>query len=172
MSTITRRHFFRDCGVGVGKIALASLLSGAVRRRRRRPPARSRSRRRSRTFPAKAKAVIHLFMAGRPSQLDLFDYKPELAQARRQAAPARGHQRAAVRLHPPRRRRARAASSSSPSTGSAAPSSPRCCRTWPRSSTTSASSSRSTPTSSTTPRRRSSSTPASRSRAGRAWARG
>src|SRR5690348_2032115 len=31
-------------------------------------------------FPAKAKAVIHLFMAGAPSQLDLFDHKPELAK--------------------------------------------------------------------------------------------
>ena len=29
---ITRRHFFRDCGVGVGKIALASLLSGSLTR--------------------------------------------------------------------------------------------------------------------------------------------
>src|SRR5207248_1359305 len=31
-------------------------------------------------FPAKAKAVIHLFMAGAPSQLDLFDNKPELTK--------------------------------------------------------------------------------------------
>jgi hypothetical protein len=31
-------------------------------------------------FPAKAKRVIHLFMAGAPSQLDLFDYKPQLAK--------------------------------------------------------------------------------------------
>jgi len=31
-------------------------------------------------FPAKAKRVIHLFMAGAPSQLDLFDYKPGLAK--------------------------------------------------------------------------------------------
>ena len=31
-------------------------------------------------FPARAKRVIHLFMAGAPSQLDLFDYKPMLAK--------------------------------------------------------------------------------------------
>ena len=80
MSTIARRHFFRDCGYGIGKAALASLLvrrgpGGPMRRR-----CTIRSRRRSRTFPAKAKAVIHLFMAGAPSQLDLFDYKPELTR--------------------------------------------------------------------------------------------
>ena len=78
----TRRHFFRESGVGVGKIALASLLSdvasagalasttGTVN-----PPAP-----REPHFAPKAKRVIHLFMAGAPSQLDLFDSKPELAR--------------------------------------------------------------------------------------------
>jgi hypothetical protein len=79
---ITRRHFFRDCGVGVGKIALASLLTGSLSRS---VMAASAAPRASLTplappFPAKAKAVIHLFMAGAPSQLDLFDHKPELAK--------------------------------------------------------------------------------------------
>ena len=41
---------------------------------------RTRSRRSAPHFPAKAKRVIHLFMAGAPSQLDLFDHKPELAK--------------------------------------------------------------------------------------------
>lgn len=82
--TITRRWFLRDCGVGLGKIALASLLTDALRAPRAlaadhvvatnplapRPP----------HFPAKAKRVIHLFMAGAPSQLDLFDYKPKLVE--------------------------------------------------------------------------------------------
>jgi hypothetical protein len=75
---IARRHFFRACGYGVGKIALASLLAGNAARAAEtrsdpfapKPP----------HFPGKAKAVIHLFMAGAPSQLDLFDYKPELAK--------------------------------------------------------------------------------------------
>ena len=31
-------------------------------------------------FPAKAKSVIYLFMAGGPSQLELFDYKPKLTE--------------------------------------------------------------------------------------------
>jgi hypothetical protein len=38
-------------------------------------------------FPAKAKAVIYLFMAGAPSQLDLFDYKPKLAELEGQPIP-------------------------------------------------------------------------------------
>ena len=81
----TRRHFFNDCGIGVGKMALASLLaesavgSGSQRARgdeiavsplAPKPP----------HFPAKAKAVIQLFMAGAPSQLELFDYKPKLVE--------------------------------------------------------------------------------------------
>src|SRR5690606_5433225 len=85
----TRRHFFGQCGVGVGKIALASLLTGAV-------PGRtvSASRVDSRPlapkpphFAPKAKAVIHLFMAGGPSQLDLFDYKPKLADYEGKSVP-------------------------------------------------------------------------------------
>ncbi|MDR3618361.1 MAG: DUF1501 domain-containing protein [Paludisphaera borealis] len=82
----TRRYFFRDCGVGLGKIALASLLVDAQGRTRAnaadvaaagpinpltpRPP----------HYAPKAKRVIFLFMAGAPSQLDLFDDKPVLAK--------------------------------------------------------------------------------------------
>ncbi|HEV3256871.1 MAG TPA: DUF1501 domain-containing protein, partial [Gemmataceae bacterium] len=76
---ITRRHFFRECGVGVGKIALASLLTGAVARRTMAGTANALAAK-SPHFAPKAKHVIHLFMAGAPSQLDLFDYKPKLAQ--------------------------------------------------------------------------------------------
>ncbi len=76
----TRRQFFQDCGIGVGKIALASLLTQELARGG--APSSSSSggamAPRPSHFPGKAKAVIHLFMAGAPSQLDLFDYKPEL----------------------------------------------------------------------------------------------
>lgn len=77
--SITRRHFFRDCGVGVGKIALASLLTNALPVRAETKAANPLAPKKPH-FPAKAKAVIHLFMAGAPSQLDLFDYKPTLAK--------------------------------------------------------------------------------------------
>jgi hypothetical protein len=70
---VSRRYFLRDCGVGLGKAALASLLVGDTARAGTLPPKKPH-------FPGKAKAVIHLFMAGAPSQLDLFDHKPQLAK--------------------------------------------------------------------------------------------
>ncbi|MEZ0267194.1 MAG: DUF1501 domain-containing protein, partial [Phycisphaerae bacterium] len=78
----TRRHFFKECGVGVGKVAFASLLTGAAARSvsAQAPAVKSVMAPKSPHEPGKAKAVIHLFMAGAPSQLDLFDYKPELAK--------------------------------------------------------------------------------------------
>ena len=84
---ITRRHFLRDCGVGVGKMALAGLLAdrlGAqtapafVNPMATHPP----------HFTGKAKAVIHLFMAGAPSHLDLFDFKPDLTKMDGKPLPA------------------------------------------------------------------------------------
>jgi len=79
---LTRRHFFQECGVGVGKIALATLLAEATRTRL---PAASTNAAaafapKQPHFAPKARRVIHLFMAGAPSQLDLFDYKPALAK--------------------------------------------------------------------------------------------
>jgi uncharacterized protein (DUF1501 family) len=81
---ITRRWFFRDCGVRLGAIALASLL---------RNPAASALEAtnpfgpRQPHFTPKAKRVIYLFQAGAPSHLDLFDYKPELAKWNGKAPP-------------------------------------------------------------------------------------
>jgi len=80
---ITRRHFFRDCGIGVGKIALAGLLAesfpaGAAVAAN--DPRRSPLAAKPAHYPGTAKAVIQLFMAGAPSQLDMFDFKPKLAQ--------------------------------------------------------------------------------------------
>ena len=84
MSSIARRHFFRDCGYGIGKAALAGLLAGNARAQAVATNAIVRTvdpfAPKKPHFPAKATAVIHLFMAGAPSQLDLFDHKPELAR--------------------------------------------------------------------------------------------
>src|ERR1700757_371744 len=75
----TRRHFFQSCALGVGKAALASLLAeralSAGEPRGANPLAPRRPH-----FPARAKNVIYLFMAGGPSQLELFDYKPKLQE--------------------------------------------------------------------------------------------
>ena len=73
---VTRRHFFRECGMGLGSMALSALLGEAAGRAQsanRNPLAPKLPH-----FPAKARRVIYLFQAGGPSHLDLFDYKPEL----------------------------------------------------------------------------------------------
>ncbi|MCP4509234.1 MAG: DUF1501 domain-containing protein, partial [Fuerstiella sp.] len=70
----TRRHFFRDCGVGVGAMALADLLA----RDTASASSADSTAARQCHFPAKAKRVIYLFMAGGPSQLELFEQKPQL----------------------------------------------------------------------------------------------
>ena len=80
---ITRRHFFADCGLGVGKIALAGLLSGASTRfvaARSTDAIVSPLAPKAGHYAGRAQAVIQLFMAGAPSQLELFDHKPKLAE--------------------------------------------------------------------------------------------
>ena len=78
----SRRWFLRECGVGLGKIAAATLLADAFSPWGRAVgiSAAEALKPKQPHFTPKAKHVIHLFMAGAPSQLDLFDYKPELAK--------------------------------------------------------------------------------------------
>ena len=76
---VTRRHFFNRCSMGIGSIALASLLGKhglAAPAKTMRNPLKPKPGH----FPAKAKNVIFLFMAGGPSQLDLFEHKPKLTE--------------------------------------------------------------------------------------------
>jgi len=82
----TRRHFFSGCGVGLGAVALGSLLNEG----RAAAPGGSFAdplAGRPGHFPAKAKNVIYLFMAGGPSQFELLDYKPELQKRHGQPIP-------------------------------------------------------------------------------------
>ena len=77
----TRRHFLAGAGLGLGGIAMASMNSSALAGDSRPmapkiPPQ-----------PARAKNVIYLHMAGSPSQLELFDYKPELNKYNGQPCP-------------------------------------------------------------------------------------
>ncbi|MBL8817627.1 MAG: DUF1501 domain-containing protein [Planctomyces sp.] len=69
-----RRWFLRDCGVGLGAVALRSLLSESIAQ------ADDALAPRQPHFAPRAKNVIFLFMAGAPSHLELFDYKPQLAK--------------------------------------------------------------------------------------------
>jgi hypothetical protein len=86
----TRRHFLRDCASGLGALWLASTAQrawGASTSPEDRDPARPLH---PRPAPSKARArrVIYLHMAGSPSQLELFDYKPTLAQMDGRDCPA------------------------------------------------------------------------------------
>lgn len=80
----TRRQFFQSCGVGLGKVALASMLAHEMQ-----TPTVQAASLSPRGFhhAAKAKRVIYLFMAGAPSQLELFDSKPKLAELEGQSIP-------------------------------------------------------------------------------------
>jgi hypothetical protein len=88
----TRRHFLKESAMGLGALALGSLLNSCGRNSSQhasnilfdpvnplapRPP----------MFPGKAKSVIYLHMAGAPSQLELFDYKPDLVKLDGQDCP-------------------------------------------------------------------------------------
>ena len=66
----TRRHFMRDCGIGLGGIAFSQLAQAKAIENPLLPKPTH--------FAPKAKRVIYLHMAGSPPHLDLLDYKPEL----------------------------------------------------------------------------------------------
>ena len=69
----SRRWFLQDCGIGLGAAALAAMAGTEQLLASTDPLAPKKPQ-----FAPKAKRVICLFMAGGPSQLELFDYKPQL----------------------------------------------------------------------------------------------
>jgi hypothetical protein len=88
---VTRRHFLLESALGLGALAMGSMTGSCAGRKQNafetidrvlnpmtpQPP----------HFPGKAKSVIYLHMAGAPSQLELFDYKPELIKLNDQLCP-------------------------------------------------------------------------------------
>ena len=88
----SRRHFLKDCTLGLGGIALSSLLgsclsgkeslsiSGTERLLNPLSPSAP-------PFLPKVKSVIYLHMVGAPSQLELFDYKPKLIKLNNKPCP-------------------------------------------------------------------------------------
>ena len=79
LQALTRRHLFSRCSVGLGSIALASLLNDrTLAAALQKPTMQNPLKPKQGHFPAKVKNVIFLFMAGGPSQLDLFEHKPQL----------------------------------------------------------------------------------------------
>src|SRR5579875_4234011 len=84
---VTRRWFFRQCGVGLGAIALGELLRQAGFAGPSSSPSQLGGEERGGPlavkqphYKARARRVVFLFMAGAPSHLELFDYKPQLAK--------------------------------------------------------------------------------------------
>lgn len=86
LRAVTRRHFFKQAGFGIGAAALTGLLGrfayagepgAAPNPLAPKPP----------MFAPKAKSIIYLFMVGAPSQVDLLDYKPKLQQYDGQTIP-------------------------------------------------------------------------------------
>lgn len=75
---LTRREFLTKTSLGIGAVSLASLLN---------PSSLFASGNRTHFVP-KAKRIIYLYMAGAPSQLDLFDYKPQLVKRHGQDLPS------------------------------------------------------------------------------------
>jgi hypothetical protein len=81
----TRRLFLKQCGYGIGALALGQLLGGcsdAPKMVENTPLSKFDPTQpllaKNPHFAAKAKAVIYVHLAGAPSQLELFDYKPAL----------------------------------------------------------------------------------------------
>ena len=83
----TRRHFFKFAAGGIETIALAHLLGREGRAAARELPKVNPLAPRQPHFAPKAKNVIFLLMAGGPSQIDLYDPKPELQKRHGQALP-------------------------------------------------------------------------------------
>jgi Protein of unknown function (DUF1501) len=83
LRAITRRHFFRQSGFGIGGLALTALLDERLFAQNADPLAP-----RAPHFAPKARHIIYLFMAGAPSQLDLFDHKPTLQKHDGEEIPA------------------------------------------------------------------------------------
>jgi hypothetical protein len=96
----TRRQFFKDCSTGLGTLALASLLNENLFAS---PVVDDPLAPRQPHFAARAKHIIYLHMAGSPSTLDLFDYKPKLIELNGKPCPEsyiRGQQFAFIKGTP------------------------------------------------------------------------
>ncbi len=83
LRTITRRSFLTRSAYGLGGLALAQLMG----ERARADEPRSRGVVQPAHFPIKARRVIHLCMAGGPSQFETFDFKPRLRELHGQPFP-------------------------------------------------------------------------------------
>ena len=80
LQDVTRRHFLRDCATGMGSLWLASQLAHGKQSTNIQHSAAEPLDTLVSPLKGKVKRVIYLHMIGAPSQLELFDYKPELVR--------------------------------------------------------------------------------------------
>jgi uncharacterized protein DUF1501 len=77
---VSRRWFIEQCGIGLGAMAFGHLLKNPAFATPLQDGAMNPLAPKKPHYTAKAKSVIYLFMAGAPSHLELFDFKPQLAK--------------------------------------------------------------------------------------------
>jgi hypothetical protein len=86
LADVTRRHFLSSTGLGLGAMALSSLIGEKSRAdvaiNAMQPLAERRPQ-----FAPRAKQIIYLHLTGSPPNLDVYDYKPELAKRDGQECP-------------------------------------------------------------------------------------
>ncbi|HVW21159.1 MAG TPA: DUF1501 domain-containing protein [Opitutaceae bacterium] len=88
---LSRRQFLQRMGMGIGALSLATLLDGSDLAGPAHPAALAGPLApKPPMFPARAKAVIHIFAQGAPSHIDTWDPKPELSRMDGRALPDGG----------------------------------------------------------------------------------
>ena len=101
LKALTRRHFLSSCQVGLGGMALASLMGPDATAAL--PMSENPLKVKQPHHAPKAKSVIYVHLAGSPSQLDLFDYKPLLVEMHEKPCPKEyieGQRFAFIKGHP------------------------------------------------------------------------
>jgi hypothetical protein len=88
LMNINRRHFFSKLSVGIGSLALGSLMIPDLFKKVGTAPSADATLAGYPHFAPKAKRIIYLFQAGAPSQLESFDYKPLLKERMGEDLPA------------------------------------------------------------------------------------
>ena len=129
---VSRRWFFEQCGIGLGAMALGHLLADAGLAASATEAAANPLAPKKPHYTPKAKSIIFLFMAGAPSHLELFDFKPQLAKFDGPCRPPTCS-KAIGQLSSIPAPSCSARNSSSPGMASAARNSPSCYLIWPES---------------------------------------
>src|SRR5688572_19159556 len=86
----SRRQALKTASAGFGYLALAGLLGKNAKAETKTPSTAGLLAPKKPHFPAKAKRIIFLFMQGAISQMDTWEYKPELQKSNGKVGPGGG----------------------------------------------------------------------------------